>query len=188
MTAPAPAGPRCSADTRDALLQAARRHFSVHGYAGATLRAIAAEADVSAALLVKYFGSKEGLLTAATDLQAEADTLLDSPRDGLGRHLVGTLLDLHDRAKADPLLRVAFTASRPGGERIVESFERQFAGRLAERLDGPDARLRAELVCAQLMGLGAMRLLVAAPAVTAADAAELTDRIGPVLQAWIDGS
>ena len=167
MTAPAPV--RCGADTRHALLVAARRHFSTHGYAGATLRAIAAEADVSAALLVKYFGSKEALLAAAIDLQAEADALLD----------------LHVRAQADPLLRVAFTAARPGGERIVENFERQFVGRLVERLDGPDARLRAELVCTQLMGLGAMRLLVQAPVMTAMPVGELADRLGPVLQAWI---
>ena len=184
MTAPAPV--RCGADTRHALLVAARRHFSTHGYAGATLRAIAAEADVSAALLVKYFGSKEALLAAAIDLQAEADALLDAPNERLGRHLVTALLDLHVRAQADPLLRVAFTAARPGGERIVENFERQFVGRLVERLDGPDARLRAELVCTQLMGLGAMRLLVQAPVMTAMPVGELADRLGPVLQAWID--
>lgn len=189
MNAAAPvADRRCAADTRAALLRAARTHFSVHGYAGATLRAIAADADVSAALLVKYFGSKEGLLEAAVDLAAESDALLDCPRASLGGHLVATLVDLHDRAQADPLLRVALAGHRPGGERIVGNFELQFLGRLADRLDGPDARLRAELVCSQLMGLGAMRLLVAAPATAAATPAELVDRIGPVLQNWIDGT
>ncbi|ODU04613.1 MAG: hypothetical protein ABS81_09665 [Pseudonocardia sp. SCN 72-86] len=181
-----PATARRRADTRQALLRAARRHFSIHGYAGATLRAIAAEAEVSAALLVKYFGSKEALLAEAIELRAEADALLDAPGAHLGRHLVLALLGLHSRAEADPLLRVALTASRPGGERIVSSFERQFLGRLVARLEGPDARLRAELVCTQLVGLGAMRLMVRVPTLASATAEELADRIGPVLQAWID--
>lgn len=177
---------RCAADTRDALLRAARRHFSVHGYAGATLRGIAADAGVSAALLVKYFGSKEGLLTAAADLETETAALLDAPTAVLGRHLVATLLDLHDRAQADPLLRVVLTGPRPGGERIVEELDRRLIARLAERLDGPQARLRAELVCAQLIGLGAVRLLLASPATSAEPPTALVDRLGPVLQAWID--
>ncbi|RTL62670.1 MAG: TetR/AcrR family transcriptional regulator [Pseudonocardiaceae bacterium] len=187
MTTTAPAGERrCAADTRDALLRAARRHFSVHGYAGATLRGIAAEAQVSAALLVKYFGSKEGLLAAASDLEAETAALLDAPNATLGRHLVAALLDLHDRAEADPLLRVVLTGPRPGGERIVEELDRRLIMRLADRLDGPDARLRAELVCAQLIGLGAVRLLLTSPATVAEPPAALVERLGPILQAWID--
>ncbi|ODU02709.1 MAG: hypothetical protein ABS81_16725 [Pseudonocardia sp. SCN 72-86] len=177
---------RCAADTRDALLRAARRHFSVHGYAGATLRGIAAEAQVSAALLVKYFGSKEGLLAAASDLEAETAALLDAPNATLGAHLVGALLDLHDRAQADPLLRTVLTGPRPGGERIVEELDRRLVARLADRLDGPDARLRAEMVCAQLIGLGAVRLLLASPATVAEPPAALVERLGPILQAWID--
>ncbi|MGD9988766.1 TetR family transcriptional regulator [Pseudonocardia sp.] len=177
---------RCAADTRDALIRAARRHFSVHGYAGATLRGIAAEAQVSAALLVKYFGSKEALLTAASDLEAETAELLDAPNETLGRHLVAALLALHDRAEADPLLRVVLTGPRPGGERIVEELDRRLVGPLAARLTGPDARLRAELVCAQLIGLGAVRLLLTSPATVAEPPAALVERLGPILQAWID--
>ncbi|GAY08210.1 transcriptional regulator, tetr family [Pseudonocardia sp. N23] len=158
----------------------------MHGYAGATLRGIAAEAQVSAALLVKYFGSKEGLLTAASDLEAETGALLDAPNETLGRHLVATLLDLHDRAEADPLLRVVLTGPRPGGERIVEELDRRLVARLADRLDGPDARLRAEMVCAQLIGLGVVRLLLASPATAAEPPSALVDRLGPLLQAWID--
>ena len=186
MTTPTVTERRCAADTRDALLRAARRHFSMHGYAGATLRGIAAEAQVSAALLVKYFGSKEGLLAAASDLEAETAALLDAPNATLGRHLVAALLDLHDRAEADPLLRVVLTGPRPGGERIVEELDRRLIMRLADRLDGPDARLRAEMVCAQLIGLGAGRLLLMSPATVAEPPAALVERLGPILQAWID--
>lgn len=52
-------------DQREALLlDAARDEFGRVGYAGASLGAIAARADVSKALVLTYFGSKDGLYAA----------------------------------------------------------------------------------------------------------------------------
>src|SRR2546423_7004328 len=47
--------------TRDALLAVARRQFAAAGYAGTSLRAIAAEAGVDPALVVHFFGPKDNL-------------------------------------------------------------------------------------------------------------------------------
>ncbi len=46
---------------RTAILRAARRAFALQPYAAVTLRGIAGDANVSAALIVKHFGSKEAL-------------------------------------------------------------------------------------------------------------------------------
>ena len=46
---------------------AARNEFAQHGWAGTTIRAVARGADVDPALVYHYFGSKEGLLDAATN-------------------------------------------------------------------------------------------------------------------------
>src|ERR1700733_15518148 len=48
------------------ILTAAREAFADTGLAGTTIRAVAREADVDPALVYHYFGSKEGLLDAAT--------------------------------------------------------------------------------------------------------------------------
>ena len=57
-------GPRPGgADTRVALLDAAREVFVEHGYEGATMRAIAARANVDAAMVNHWFGSKKGCWT-----------------------------------------------------------------------------------------------------------------------------
>ena len=57
------------------IVEAARDEFADHGWAGATIRAVARAADVDPALVYHYFGSKEGLLDAATN---PPQTWLDS--------------------------------------------------------------------------------------------------------------
>ena len=52
---------RDAAATREAILEAATRRFATQGYERAGAREIAADAGVTAALVNRYFGSKEGL-------------------------------------------------------------------------------------------------------------------------------
>jgi len=54
-----------SQETRSRLLAAARDVFQTEGFDRASTRAIAARADVNAALIFRYFGSKAGLYQAA---------------------------------------------------------------------------------------------------------------------------
>lgn len=49
---------------RATVLQVADRQFGAHGYAGATIAGIAAEARVSVETVYKYFGGKAGLVRA----------------------------------------------------------------------------------------------------------------------------
>ncbi|MQA16225.1 MAG: TetR family transcriptional regulator [Pseudonocardiaceae bacterium] len=172
--------------TRQVLLRAARQRFSLHGYADVTLRDIAGEVGVSAALVVKYFGNKEALFAEAVSFEQEADLLLDAPLAALGEHLVRALLELHEAAGSDPMLRAVFTANRPGGARFRENFERQVVARLADRLPGVDPRLRAELVCAQLIGLGASRLALRSPRLSEQSPEALVARYRPILQSLLD--
>jgi AcrR family transcriptional regulator len=52
-------------ETRLRVLRAARRHFEEHGFDEANLRAIAADANVSAATVIVHFKDKKELLHAA---------------------------------------------------------------------------------------------------------------------------
>ncbi|MDA3628236.1 TetR family transcriptional regulator [Saccharopolyspora oryzae] len=173
--------------TREAILKAARRRFSSCGYADVTLRDIAADTEVSAALVVKYFGSKEDLFTEASGFEQDAERLLDCELPQLGEHLVRTLLDYHEQTQGDPLLRAVFTSSRPAGAQFRANFEHQLLTRLAERLPGPDAQLRAELVCSHLMGLAASRLVLRTEAITAEPKENLVAITAPLIQNWLDG-
>jgi AcrR family transcriptional regulator len=60
-----PSTRRSSAEVRTQIIQAATEEFSAHGYADATMRGVAATADVSLSVLHRHFASKQDLFSAA---------------------------------------------------------------------------------------------------------------------------
>jgi AcrR family transcriptional regulator len=77
-------------ETRIRVLKVARRHFEKHGFEETNLRAIAAEAKVSAATVIVHFRDKKELLHAALfdDLEETIDrALLDLPEADLETQL-----------------------------------------------------------------------------------------------------
>jgi AcrR family transcriptional regulator len=77
-------------ETRIRVLNVARRHFEKHGFEGTNLRAIAAEAKVSAATVIVHFRDKKELLHAALfdDLEETIDrALLELPEADLETQL-----------------------------------------------------------------------------------------------------
>jgi AcrR family transcriptional regulator len=55
------------AETRERILDAAERHFAVHGFAGTSMRAVTKEAGVNLAAVHYHFGTKEDLLRVVLD-------------------------------------------------------------------------------------------------------------------------
>ncbi|WP_405014608.1 TetR family transcriptional regulator [Kitasatospora sp. NBC_01539] len=180
---PAPTG-------RQAILRAARRAFALHPYAEVTLRGIAADAEVSASLIVKLFGTKEELFARTTDFSADADELLDAPLDRLGRHLVLTLVHTRRQRRTDPLLRVVFALGTDDERTLLrDRFREQVTTRLAALLPGDDPLLRAELVVGQLLGLGATASIHRDGGALGETAPErLADLYAPGLQRLLDGA
>ncbi len=64
-----------ASQTRADILSAARRRFGAEGYERTTLRAVAADVGVDAALVIRYFGSKQDLFGAAVDFAIELPDL-----------------------------------------------------------------------------------------------------------------
>jgi AcrR family transcriptional regulator len=171
---------------RTAILRAARKAFAREPYDAVTLRGIAADASVSAALIVKHFGGKEALFEKVADFSEAAQLLLAAPDHDLGRHAVVTLVNYRRENNQDLLVRVVFAAGS-GDERalIREHFRDQVTHAFAARLTGDNADLRAELITAQLVGLGAaMSVNKTGPAATAAPEA-IADLYAPGIQALI---
>ncbi|MFF3772868.1 TetR family transcriptional regulator [Streptomyces sp. NPDC002232] len=174
---------------RDAIIRAARRAFTLRPYAEVTMRGIAAKAGVSPSLIVKRFGTKEALFNTVVDFRPAAAELFGAPLPGLGRHLVLTMVDLRDRFRGDPLLRVVFSLGIEDERTLLRSrFREQVTDRLTGLLTGPDARLRAELVAGQLLGLGATLSLHRPDGATAhAGTERLADLYAPGIQRLVDG-
>ena len=53
--------------TKAAILAAARERFGAAGFQAATIRAIAADAGVDPAMVMRYYGSKDKLFAAAAE-------------------------------------------------------------------------------------------------------------------------
>lgn len=142
--------------TRDAILAAARARFGRYGYDGATIRAIAADAGVDAALVHHFFGSKEHLFAAAMSLPVTPGDVLDAalapgarePGRSLGEHLLRTVLGAWDdqqvRATFLGLLRSAVTSDQAAAM-LREFVTESILGRIAHvaheagRETGPEA-------------------------------------------------
>src|SRR5215510_212651 len=85
--------PRRSDATRAAILTAARERFAADGYDRATIRAIAGDAAIDPALVMRYFGNKEQLFAAAADFDLRLPDLGALPLAGVGSALVGHFID-----------------------------------------------------------------------------------------------
>lgn len=93
---------RKGAPTRDAILAAAQANFAEHGFDGANVSAIVAQAGTTKPMLYYHFGSKEGLFAAVLEavyagMRAyETSLALDdlAPADAM-RRLVQASFDYH---------------------------------------------------------------------------------------------
>ena len=179
-----------SADTRARILAAARATFAREGYERATLRAIAAGAEADPALIIRYFGSKEGLFVAAVDFELRLPDLSKTPSQKLGATLVKHFLarwegDPSDRA-LQILLRTAVT-NEGAAERMRNIFARQLLPAVSQVAAGGEARLRAALIATQILGLALCRYVLKLPAVSALTADEIVAWYGPTVQRYLTG-
>lgn len=85
---------------REAILAAARTLFARHGYGGATIRGIAREAGVDPALVMHYYGSKDGIFAAAIQDAIQPEEILAKVfgpgRTGMSHRLLSALLGRWD--------------------------------------------------------------------------------------------
>lgn len=168
---------------RTTILRAARKAFAREPYDAVTLRGVAADAGVSAALIVKYFGGKEALFERVADFTEATQSLLAAPNERLGEHAVRTLVEYRRENDQDLLVRVVFAAGK-GDERaqIREHFRDQVTRAVAARLTGADAELRASLITAQLLGLGAAIAIDTTGPILSADLAAVVALYAPAIQ------
>ncbi|MEU6355139.1 TetR family transcriptional regulator [Streptomyces sp. NPDC047072] len=188
-SAAAPAAPTARRDaesTKAAILRAARHLLARTAHADITLKAVAERAGVSPPLIVKYFGNKDALFARVMSFESDADALLDAPLDDLGRHMVHHVLTGQLERGADPLLRIAFAPVQgEQGDILRVNFRAQVVDRLAERLEGEDAGLRAELAVGTLLGLGVMYGIARGTHLRASAVEDVVDRYAPTVQAHL---
>lgn len=173
-------------DSRAAILSAARERFARDGYERATIRAIAADAGIDPAMVIRYFGSKERLFASAAEFETAIPDLTAVPRREVGATLVRHFLRVWGEDETFlALLRAAMT-NRAAADRMQEVFRTQVAPALAAVVPD-DPERRSALVGSQLLGLALTRHALRLPPVVALSDDELVADVGPTVQRYLTG-
>jgi AcrR family transcriptional regulator len=177
------------ADTRGAIVEAARAEFLEHGYNEATIRAIARRAEVDPALIYHYFADKATLYAATLDLPLDPRRIQDQARAATqspGATLVERFLAQWENGPGGPgqsFVTVAqATASSPEVARGVREylFDRVW-GNVPAGDDEEEAGWRRTLVSTMLLGMAWNRYVLRTEPIASASLPEIAARFGPLL-------
>ncbi|MFI6997376.1 TetR family transcriptional regulator [Nocardia sp. NPDC050175] len=179
---------RRSDATRATILDAARARFAAEGYGKATIRAIAADAAIDPSMVMRYFGSKDGLFAAAVDIDLALPDLAAADQDAVGELLIRRFLALWEEPPGNEVLLTLLRSSITD-EAVTERFRDVFAQQVLPAVlrfgDPADAPRRSALVVTQLLGIALCRYILRIPPVVAFTQEELIAEIAPTLQRYL---
>jgi len=189
MTETTPPARRSDA-TKATILAAARAQFAALGYQATTIRSVATAAQIDPAMVMRYFGNKEGLFAAAADFDLRLPDLNQVPRDSLGAGLVAHFLDRWEGDETLMALLRAATTNETAAERMQSIFATQMAPLIARLTGEPRAAAaaRAGLIATQILGLALCRYVLRLPPVVALKRPEVIRRVGATVQSYLLGS
>jgi AcrR family transcriptional regulator len=181
--------PRNAEATRAAILAAARGRFARDSYDDVGMRDIAGDVGVDAALVSRYFGSKEELFVAVLDSCENGADLMAGDRHDFGRRVAQEVVF---EAKSESKLRGLLILLRSiGSAKAMELVQRtgheRFFKPFAEWVGGENAAVRARLATGFIMGMAVSREITGGYDLTPADCDRMRDRMAAILQSIIDG-
>jgi AcrR family transcriptional regulator len=176
---------RSSERTKAAILAAARERFAAAGYEGATIRAIAADAGIDPAMVMRYFGSKDRLFAAAAEFDLRFPDLSGVDRAHVGEALVSHFLSRWEGDEALIVLLRASTTNAVAAQRMHQIFIAQVEPMVAT-LVGGKAALRAGLIATQVLGFALCRYVLRLPPVVGMSRDDIVAWLGPTIQGYLE--
>ena len=172
-------------------MTAARTAFGERGYDATSLRSVARAVGVDPALVVHYFGTKQGLFSAALattirplELFGDLGGLPPSERpEAVVRRYLALLDDRSTRDVILGLVRSAVSSER-AASMLRDLLAAELVASLGTVIGGDDGALRASLVAAQLIGLAMLRHVVRLDAVASSSTDELVGAVAPVIAGY----
>jgi AcrR family transcriptional regulator len=184
---PSPLSQARSRATKGRILAAARAQFARQGYDRTTIRTVAAEADADPALVMRYFGSKDGLFAAASTFNLHLPDFGTVPPDRLGETMIRHFLWRWEGDPNDPSLRILLRAGVTGAEAAARC-----RAILAEQVlpairhAAPDQQeLRAGLIATQMLGLALCRYILMVPPIADLSPEAIIATVGPTVQRYL---
>ena len=185
------------ADTRAEILRAARARFIDVGYRAATMRMIAADADVDPALISYFFGSKQDLFGEVFALRANPVAVIADQIDGpiaeLPLRLLTALVKTWDEPENRPTL-LAIAHAGGGGESpaltrgfVEEALYGPVVARLSdEGVPTEDAQRCGATLVTALVGVIYARYVLEVDSVAAMPTDVFIDEFAPTITASLD--
>lgn len=174
--------------TRRRILETARATFSEVGYERATIRGIAAAAAVDKSSIIKYFGTKQALFREAMHWDIPIAELTRDDASQTAQNYARAMLTAWAAEPNSPmavLLRTSMT-SEDAATILRDHITNQAVDAVAATIRAPDARLRASVAGALLMGIASQRYILQMPDLAEADIEDILRLIAPLLQSLID--
>lgn len=186
-----PAGP---SDRRERILTSARELFARNGIDKTSIRAIAADAGVDAALVHHYFGTKTQLFAAAIHIPIDPMTVIgrlkEVPVEQIGHTLPSILLPLWDSEIGKGFVATLRSILAGNEVSLVRSFLQDIIiGEIGPRVDNPpgSSRVRIQFVASQLVGVAMARYILELEPFATLPADQIAETIAPTLQRYLTG-
>ncbi len=186
--------PPGTSDTRSRILAAARELFARNGFGNTSVRAVAADAGVDAALVHHYYGTKQQLFSAAMHIPIDPMTIIgplrETPSEELGLTLPSLLLPLWDSTLGGVFIGTLRSILGGDDASLARTFLRDVVvAELAARVDDPPGTgiVRAEFVASQLVGVAMARYIIALEPFASLPAEQIAATIAPNLQRYLTG-
>ena len=182
-----------SSETREAILESARRRFAELGYDATTIRAVAAGAGVDPALVHYFFGTKGDLFVAAIEYPVNPAELVERVVAGgledIGPRLVRAFLAVWDGRTQSPLFALIRGAAthEQSAALLREFISREVVGRVARAIDADQPELRAALCGTQIVGLAMIRYVLRVEPLASLDPESVVAHVAPVVQHLLTG-
>ena len=177
---------RSSEQTKAVILAAAREQFAKSGFERATIRAIAADADIDPSMVMRYFGNKDQLFAAAADFDLDLPDLSATDRDELGAALVEHFMNRWERDEVLIVLLRASATNAEAAQRMRAMFAAQLLPVIA-KINPDQPERRAALIATQTLGLALCRYVLQLPPIVAMPRDEAVAWLGPTVQRYLDG-
>ncbi|OBB34159.1 TetR family transcriptional regulator [Mycolicibacterium peregrinum] len=186
-----PAGP---SDKRERILTSARELFARNGIDKTSIRSIASDAGVDAALVHHYFGTKTELFAAAIHIPIDPMTVIsrlkEVPVDQIGHTLPSILLPLWDSEIGKGFVATLRSILAGNDVSLVRSFLQDIIiGEIGPRVDNPpgSSRIRIQFVASQLVGVAMARYILELEPFATLPADQIAETIAPTLQRYLTG-
>ncbi|MFD3488790.1 TetR family transcriptional regulator [Streptomyces sp. NPDC058665] len=171
--------------SRRAILDAARHELYERGYGRMTIRGVAARAGVTHGLVMRHFGSKEGLLHASIQGPDDLDTVLAGDAEELPERIATAFVERMEAARSSDrmvaLIRSA-AADDPLATSLYLTMQAQSARAYRAVLTGPDVDERVDLLGSVLLGVTFSRYVVRAGTLATMKPAELSRHLAELLR------